>query len=202
MNEDTVKNTIKNMKCETKEDVVLLQEMLLQRKKQIIDEAPTLSLCIKDAPFYLDSLYKVDGTPKGDFNVSESQKRKVALALKHPSHKSSTGRSYWGHLSVDDEYKIQIMPTFFSNEELDYLELHNKIVKKINNVDVELVPLYIQKYNFSVRVKEYKEIVKPVRERLNKYDELLSLVEYLKTLLPSSPRIITIIPDDDVSLPR
>lgn len=201
MDEDSIKNLKDKPKLETKEDVVKVQKMLLQKRKQIIDDGPKLSLCIKDAPFYLMSLFNVDGSPKGDFNVSESQQKKIALALKHPSHKSSTDQTYWGHLSADDEYRIQVMPTFFSDEELDYLQLHERIVKKINDVEIKLVPLYLQKDNFSERVKDYKEGIGPVKDKLQKYDDMLILLENLKSILPASPRIV-IISDEDPSLPR
>lgn len=201
MDEDSIKNLKDKPKLETKEDVVKVQKILLQKRKQIIDEGPKLSLCIKDAPFYLMSLFNVDGSPKGDFNVSESQQKKIALALKHPSHKSSTDQTYWGHLSADDEYRIQVMPTFFSDEELDYLQLHERIVKKINDVEIKLVPLYLQKDNFSERVKDYKEGIGPVKDKLQKYDDMLILLENLKSILPASPRIV-IISDEDPSLPR
>lgn len=201
MDEDSIKNLKDKPKLETKEDVVKVQKMLLQKRKQIIDEGPKLSLCIKDAPCYLMSLFNVDGSPKRDFNVSESQQKKIALALKHPSHKSSTDQTYWGHLSADDEYRIQVMPTFFSDEELDYLQLHERIVKKINDVEIKLVPLYLQKDNFSERVKDYKEGIGPVKDKLQKYDDMLILLENLKSILPASPRIV-IISDEDPSLPR
>lgn len=202
MNEDSIKSWKDNIKFETKEDVMKIQNMLLQRRKQIIDEGPKLSLCIKDAPFYLMFLFNVDGSPKGNFNVSESQQKKIALALKHPSHKSPTDQTYWGHLSADDEYRIQVTPTFFSDEELDYLQLHESIVKKINDVEIKLVPLYLQKYNFSERVKNYKEGIGPVKDKLQKYDEVLIILENLKSILPASPRMVTIISDEDPSLPR
>lgn len=201
MDEDSIKNFKDKKKLETKEDVVRVQKMLLQKRKQIIDEGPKLSLCIKDAPFYLMSLFNVDGSPKGNFNVSESQQKKIALALKHPSHKSSTDQTYWGHLSAGDEYRIQVLPTFFSDEELDYLQLHERIVKKINNVEIKLVPLYLQKDNFSERVKGYKENIGSVKDKLQKYDEMLILLENLKSILPASPRIV-LISDEDPSLPR
>lgn len=201
MDEDSIKNLKDKPKLETKEDVVKVQKILLQKRKQIIDEGPKLSLCIKDAPFYLMSLFNVDGSPKGNFNVSESQQKKIALALKHPSHKSSTDQTYWGHLSADDEYRIQVMPTFFSDEELYYLQLHERIVKKINDVEIKLVPLYLQKDNFSERVKDYKESIGSVKDKLQKYDDMLILLENLKSILPASPRIV-IISDEDPSLPR
>ena len=93
------------------------------------------------------------------------------------------------------------MPTFFPDEELDYLQLHERIVKKINDVEIKLVPLYLQKDNFSERVKDYKEGIGPVKDKLQKYDDMLILLENLKSILPASPRIV-IISDEDPSLPR
>jgi len=198
MNEDSNDN----IKCETKEDVIKIQKLLLQKRKEIMTGASKLSLCLKDAPFYLGSLFNADGSPRGDFYVSESQQKKIAFALKHPNHKSSTGQTYWGHLSADDEYRIQVMPTFFSDGELDYLQLHGKILKKINNIEIELVPLYLQKDKFSERVENYRKNIEPIRQKLQKYNELLILLENLKSILPSSPRIVTIDSDDNPSLPR
>ena len=64
------------------------------------------------------------------------------------------------------------------------------------------MPLYLQKYNFSERVKNYKEDIGPVKDKLQKYDEVLIILENLKSILPASPRMVTIISDEDPSLPR
>lgn len=197
MNEDSTKNCKEKRKYETKEDVMKIQEMLMQMKKQIIAKAPKLELCIKNAPFYLDALFNSDGIPKGDFNVTEGQQKKVAFALKHPGHKSVTGQRYWGDLRNYGEYRIQVTPTFFSDEELDSLKWRGSIVKIINYVKIEFVPCYYQKSDFSERVEKYRENIKPYRQKLQEYDELLSLLEKLKSKLPSAPRIVTIVPDDN-----
>ena len=76
MDEDSIKNLKDKPKLEAKEDVVKVQKILLQKRKQIIDEGPKLSLCIKDAPFYLMSLFNVDGSPKGDFMYLKVNKRR------------------------------------------------------------------------------------------------------------------------------
>ena len=63
------------------------------------------------------------------------------------------------------------------------------------------MPLYLQKDNFSERVKGYKENIGSVKDKLQKYDEMLILLENLKSILPASPRIV-LISDEDPSLPR
>ena len=75
-------------------------------------------------------------------------------------------------------------------------------MKKINNIEIELVPLYLQKDKFSERVENYRKNIEPIRQKLQKYNELLILLENLKPILPSSPRIVTIDSDDNPSLPR
>lgn len=68
-------------KIETKQDVQLIQQELQEKKEQLIDDAPKISLSIKNAEFCLNILFNEDGTPKGDFRVSERYQKKFVFHL-------------------------------------------------------------------------------------------------------------------------
>ena len=71
MNEENQNLEQQQTRLQTQQDAQLLQGNLLEKKEQLIDESPKLNLAIKQAPFLLDVLFEKDGTPKGDFRVSD-----------------------------------------------------------------------------------------------------------------------------------
>ena len=105
MNENILNNTQTNIKLETKQDAERLLEELIEKKNQIIDDAPKLSLAIKKAPYFLDALFEPDGTPKYDFGISDRFRKKVSLALKHPRKDTKTGQTYYGEIWTSGYHK-------------------------------------------------------------------------------------------------
>lgn len=187
-----LKSTIK-----TKQDAQKIQEWFLEKKTQMIEDAPKLSLSIKNAPFYLGRIFEQDGTPKGDFIVTERFRKKVAMAFKHPHQKSTTGEIYFGKLSADDEYLIQATPTFLSDEELNYLRLHNRLTKMIGDVEVEFVPPMLQKTDYSTRVDKYMERIGETRKKVQELSSIINEIEILKQKLPMGTYEVVIEQPDD-----
>ena len=192
MNENILNNTQTNIKLETKQDAERLQEELIEKKNQIIDDAPKLSLAIKKAPYFLDALFEQDGTPKYDFGISDRFRKKVSLALKHPRKDTKTGQTYYGEIwtsgyhkkAYPNEYLIQVTPMFLSDEELKSLSF-GKIVKKIGDFEIELVPPLLGDYiNFHERVEEYIDSIQSVRNKIKQIDEIIAEIEEVKSKLP------------------
>ncbi len=192
MNENILNNTQTNIRLETKQDAERLQEELIEKKNQIIDDAPKLSLAIRKAPYYLDALFEQDGSPKYDFKISDRFRKKVSLALKHPRKDTKTGQIYYGEIwtsgyhkkGYPNEYLIQVTPTFLSDEELKSLSLFGKIVKKIGNLEIELIPPLLDNASFHERVREYIDSIQSVRNKIKQIDEIIAEIEEVKSKLP------------------
>jgi hypothetical protein len=187
MNENSINQNAENKstrKMETKQDAQRVQEQLLEKKTQIIEDAPRLSLSIKKAPYYLGILFEQDGTPKGDFMVTDRFKRKVAAAFKHPHHNTTTDEMYFGKLSAEDEYLIQATPTFLTDEELEYLQSHRRLTKMIGNTEIEFVPPMLQRNDYRARVERYRERVGESREKVQELTVIIQEIEKLKPRLP------------------
>lgn len=191
MNENYQNNEPTKKKIETKQDVQKIQEELKAKLNKIIDEAPKLSLEIKNAPYYLNLLFEQDGTPKADFRVSDRYKRSVAAAFKQPHRKSTTGEIYWGKLLIEGfgkdypvEYLIEVTPTFLTDEELNILQHKHKIVKKIGNTDIEFVPPEWQRDNYSIRTEKYRKTIPEYRRKIQEINDIITELETLKTKLP------------------
>lgn len=191
-------------RLQTQQDAQLLQSNLLEKKEQLIDESPKLNLAIKQAPFLLDVLFEKDGTPKGDFRVSDRYRKKVFYAFKHPHTKSTTGESYYGELSerclrnyYPNEYLIIATPTFLSDDELQELQSRKKITKRINNVDITLIAPSSQKSDYSARIEKYRETIVEPRKKVQELDSLVSEIEKVKSKLPrGSYEVIIEQPED------
>lgn len=192
MNEDILNNMQTNIRLETKQDAERLQEELIEKKNQIIDDAPKLSLAIRKAPYYLDALFEQDGTPKYDFKISDRFRKKVSLALKHPRKDTKTGQIYYGEIwtsgyhkkAYPNEYLIQATPTFLSDEELKSLSLFGRIVKKIGNLEIELIPPLLDNNSFHERVREYIDSIQSVRNKIKQIDEIIAEIEEVESKLP------------------
>ena len=159
MNENYETENQSKPSIQTKQDAQRVQEQLLEKKTQVIEDAPKLSLSIKNAPFYLGALFEQDGTPKGDFTVTDRFKRKVVVAFKHPHRKTTTGEMYFGELTdgnlyntAPNEYLIQATPTFLTDEELDYLRSHRRLTKMIGNTEIEFVPPMLQRDDYPATI--------------------------------------------------
>ena len=192
MNENYETENQSKPSIQTKQDAQKVQEQLLEKKTQVIEDAPKLSLSIKNAPFYLGALFEQDGTPKGDFTVTDRFKRKVVVAFKHPHRKSTTGELYFGELSdgnvfnpAPKEYLIQATPTFLTDEELDYLKVHHRLTKTIDNTEIEFVPPTLQEDNYSARGEKYME---EIGESRAKVQELTGIIQEIENLKPRLPR--------------
>ena len=191
MNENAEFETKTKPSMRTKQDAKKVQDQLLEKKTQIIEDAPKLSLSIKKAPFYLRDLFEQDGTPKGDFTVTDRFKRKVALAFKHPHHKSSTGEIYYGELTdgnlfntSPNEYLIQATPTFLTDEELEYLQSHRRLTKMIGNTEIEFIPPMLQSDDYPIRVERYRERIKESRQKVQELTSIIQEIEKIKPKLP------------------
>jgi hypothetical protein len=174
----------------TKQEAQKVEEQLIEKRTQIIEDAPKLSLSIKKAPYYLGVLFEQDGTPKGDFTVTDRFKRKVTFAFKHPHRKSTTGEMYFGELSDGNlfnsgpnEYLIQATPTFLTDEELDYLKSHHRLTKMIGNTEIEFVPPILQRDDYSYRVERYKERIGESREKIQELNGIIQEIERIKPRL-------------------
>lgn len=211
MNENSINQNTENRttrKMETKQDVQIVQEELQEKKEQIIDESPKLNLSIKQAPFLLDVLFEKDGTPKGDFRVSERYRKKVFYAFKHPRTKSSTGETYYGELSQGDyysgnyspnEYLIIATPTFLTDDELQELQTRKQITKRINNVDITLIAPVLQKSDYSSRVERYRREIEPSRKKIQEISRIMTELENLKAKLPMGTREVIIESKDELN---
>lgn len=211
MNENSINQNAENRttrKMETKQDVQIVQEELQEKKEQIIDESPKLNLSIKQAPFLLDVLFEKDGTPKGDFRVSERYRKKVFYAFKHPRTKSSTGETYYGELSQGDyysgnyspnEYLIIATPTFLTDDELQELQIRKQITKRINNVDITLIAPVLQKSDYSARVERYRKEIEPSRKKIQEISGIMTELENLKAKLPMGTREVIIESNDELN---
>lgn len=191
MNENYETENQSKPSIQTKQDAQKVQEQLLEKKTQVIEDAPKLSLSIKNAPFYLGALFEQDGTPKGDFTVTDRVKRKVELAFKHPHRKSTTGELYFGELSdgnvfnpAPKEYLIQATPTFLTDEELDYLRSHRRLTKMIGNTEIEFVPPMLQRDDYPARVEKYMERIGESRAKVLELTGIIQEIERLKPRLP------------------
>lgn len=193
MNEENQNLEQQQTKLQTQQDAQLLQNNLLEKKEQLIDESPKLNLAIKQAPFLLDVLFEKDGTPKGDFRVSNRYRKKVFYAFKHPHTKSTTGEAYYGELSEGDyfsdkyspnEYLIIATPTFLSDYELQELQSRKQITKRINNVDVTLIAPVLQSSDYSALVERYRETIVEPRRKVQELDSLVAEIEKVKSQLP------------------
>lgn len=105
---------------------------------------------------------------------------------------------YWGNLSNKNEYLIQATPTFLTDEELYSLQIHHRLTKKINNVDIEFVPPFLQKDNYSERIETYRKNIEPSRRKIQEISSIISELESLKTKLPWGPREVIIEPNNEV----
>lgn len=194
---------------ENKQDAQRIQNELIEKKNQIIEAAPKLFLAIRKAPYYLGMLFEKDGTPRGDFTVTEKFKRKIALALKHPHHKSTTGEMYFGELTdqgsltpLPNEYVIQATPTFLTEEELKKLAANKRLIKKIGNAEVELIPYSLHSFDFSSRVESYIDGIRVPREKVNKINEIISEIDKIKAKLPEGTREVIIENFEDNGYPH
>ena len=197
-------------RMETQQDVQVIQQELKVKKEKIIEEAPKLSFEVKNAPFYLNILFDQNGNPKGDFVVTERCMKKVCAALKHPHQKARTGEIYWGNL---DKYFIKTTPTFLTEEELIELQKHHKLTKKINNIDIELVPPMSQRDNYPIlplsdtilysdRVQRYRENIKVPRRKVQEINNILSDLEILKSRLPMGVHEVIIDQEEEPEKPQ
>lgn len=191
MNENYETENQSKPSIQTKQDAQRVQVQLLEKKTQIIEDAPKLSLSIKKAPYYLGILFEQDGTPKGDFTVTDRFKRKVEVALKHPHHKSTTGEMYFGELTDGNlyntgpnEYLIQATPTFLTDEELEYLQSHRRLTKMIGNTEIEFIPPILQQDDYPVRVERYRERVGESRKKIQELTGIIQEIEKIKPRLP------------------
>ena len=191
MNENYEFETKSQSSIRTKQDAQKVQEQLLEKKTQIIEDAPKLSLSIKKAPFYLGILFEQDGTPKGDFTVTDRFKRKVEGAFKHPHRKATTGEMYFGELTdgnlfntAPNEYLIQATPTFLTDEELEYLQSHRRLTKMIGNTEIELIPPMSQRDDYQTRVERYRERIGESREKVQELTGIIQEIEKIKPRLP------------------
>lgn len=200
MNENNTENK-STRKIETKQDVQTIQEELQEKIEQIIDESPKLNLSIKNAPFFLNVLFKDDGTPKGDFRISERYRKKVFYAFKHPHTKSTTGETYHGKLVEGDyfsgnyspnEYLIIATPTSLTDEELETLQKNHKLTKRIGNVDIEFIPPVLQKDNYSERVEKYRKEIEISRKKVQEINGIIAELEGVKSKLPMGTRTVVI----------
>ena len=171
MNENYETQNQSKPSIQTKQDAQRVQEQLLEKKTQVIEDAPKLSLSIKNAPFYLGSLFEQDGTPKGDFTV--------------------TGEMYFGELTdgnlyntAPNEYLIQATPTFLTDEELDYLRSHCRLTKMIGNTEIEFVPPMPQRDDYPARVEKYMERIGESRAKVQELTDIIQEIEKLKPRLP------------------
>lgn len=208
MNENSINQKAENRatrKMETKQNVQVVQEELQEKREQIIDESPKLNLSIKQAPFLLDVLFEKDGTPKGDFRVSERYRKKVFYAFKHPHTKSTTGETYYGELSQGDyfsgnyspnEYLIIATPTFLNDDELQELQSRKQITKRINNVDITLIAPVLQRDNYSERVEIYRKDIEAPRRKIQEITGIISELERIKAKLPMGTREVIIEQND------
>lgn len=206
MNEENQNLEQQQTRLQTQQDAQLLQSNLLEKKEQLIDESPKLNLAIKQAPFLLDVLFEKDGTPKGDFRVSDRYRKKVFYAFKHPHTKSTTGEAYYGELSKGDyfsgnyhpnEYLIIATPTFLSDDELQELQSRRQITKRINNVDITLIAPALQKSDYSACVERYRETIVEPRKKVQELDSLVAEIEKVKSQLPrGSYEVIIEQPED------
>lgn len=193
MNEGNQNLEQQKSRLQTQQDAQLLQSNLLEKKEQLIDESPKLNLSIKKAPFLLDVLFEKDGTPKGNFRVSERYRKKVFYAFKHPRTKSTTGETYYGELSegnyfsgtyIPNEYLIIATPTFLSDDELQELQRTKQITKRVNNVDITLIAPVLQSSDYSARVERYRETIVEPRKKVQELDSLVAEIEKVKSQLP------------------
>lgn len=191
MNENYETEAQSKPSIRTKQDAQSVQGQLLEKKTQIIEDAPKLSLAIKKAPYYLGILFEQDGTPKGDFTVTDRFKRKVAVAFKHPHHKSTTGEMYFGELTDGNlfntgpnEYLIQATPTFLTDEELEYLQSHRRLTKMIGNTEIEFIPPMLQRDDYPTRVERYRERIGESRKKVQELTSIIQEIEKLKPRLP------------------
>ena len=191
MNENYETENQSKPSIQTKQDAQRVQEQLLEKKTQVIEDAPKLSLSIKNAPFYLGALFEQDGTPKGDFTVTDRFKRKVVVAFKHPHRKTTTGEMYFGELTdgnlyntAPNEYLIQATPTFLTDEELDYLRSHRRLTKMIGNTEIEFVPPMLQRDDYPARVEKYMERIGESRAKVQELTGIIQEIERLKPRLP------------------
>lgn len=206
MNEDNL-NIEKESSIKTQQDAQEIQNNLLEKRELIIDAAPKLILSIKDAPFHLETLFEMDGTPKGDFRVTERYKKKVFFAFKHPHIKSTTGEKYYGELTTLDasqkhhypnEYLIIVNPTFLTADELHSLRMFKTLTKRVNNVEITFVPSNIQYNNFSSLIEKYMESITETRKRIEELDSIIADIEQVKSKLPrGSYEVIIEQPGDD-----
>ena len=192
MNEENL-NIEKERSIKTQQDAQAIQENLLEKRELIIAAAPKLILAIKDAPFHLETLFEMDGTPKGDFRVTDRYKKKVFFAFKHPHIKSTTGKRYYGELTTSDfsqkhhypnEYLILVNPTFLTESELHSLRMLKTLTKRVNNVEITFVPANIQYHKFSSLIEEYMESIAEPRKRIEELDSIIADIEQVKTKLP------------------
>ena len=204
MNEDLLENVVKEPRFKYKEDVDEVKEELLRKRDRVIDETPILNVAIKKGQYYLAQLFEQDGTPKGDFRVSDHYKKKVYYALKHPN-KDRVGATYYGDLSYpgmnineQNEYLIRVTPTFLTDDELHRLAFAGSLDKKVGNTEIQLIPSLMDAHRgFSNRVEEYRNSVQEARGIIQKIDEVLAELDVLKTKLPRKTREVVIESSDD-----
>lgn len=212
MYEDSTNQAHENQtkrKMENQQDIQVVQAEMQEMLEQVIDDAPKLSLNVKNAPFCLNMLFDQEGNPKGNFRVTDRYKKRVYFAFKHPSHKSTTGEIYWGKLSEGVtgyssgpiEYLIQATPTFLNDEELEELEHRHRLTKEINGVEVELVPPMLQRDNYSSRVERYRETIGDSRKKVQEITNIISELETLKPKLPMGTREVIIEQNDSFENP-
>ena len=170
---------------QTQQDAQKVQEQLLEKKTQIIEDAPKLSLAIKNASFCLEALFEHDGTPKGDFTVTDRFRKKVVLAFKHPHHKYPEGEIYFGKgYASSNEFLIQATPTFLTDEELEYLQSHRRLTKKIGDTEIEFIPPMLQRDDYPVRVEKYRERIGESKEKIQELTSIIQEIEKIKPRLP------------------
>ena len=204
MNEELLINEQKEPRFKYKEDIEEVKEELLRKREKIIDGTPILNLAIKKGQYYLPKLFEEDGTPKGDFRVSDHYKKKVYYALKHPN-KDRVGATYYGDLSYpgmnineQNEYLIRVTPTFLTDDELHRLAFTGSLDKKVGNTEIQLIPSLMDAHRgFSNRVEEYRNSIQEARGIIQKIDEVLAELDVLKTKLPRKIREVVIESSDD-----
>ena len=186
---------------ETRNDAQEKQKSLYKLIDQIIEKSPKLSLVIRNAASCLSKIFEQDGTPKGDFRVTDKTKSIVVRALKLPHKDFNTGEIRYGEYPFPGkrrnvEIRVQVTPTFLSDEELQELARHHRLVKKIGNCDVELVPVEMQRtIEFSDLVERYRESIVERRNEIKEIYEMIRQLEILKKSLPQGDRIVEIQPD-------
>ena len=81
---------------------------------------------------------------------------------------------------------------------MEELRVHHKLIKRINNVEIELIPPFYQKKDYSERVEEYKKAIEKPRSIIEEIDSAISELETFKAKLPMAPHEVIINQSDNL----